>query len=206
MTELELIREAQAGSVKATNKLCKMHAGFIHSCALKYSIKDLDQDDIVQICYLGLLNAIRDYREEMGFKLISFAAYKIRGKMHKEYFSKITKLKRSADVCSLDATYDNGFSESIEFGDSIGVEHEFYSEDCFRLCEETINESHITEKKKEIMRAILFNCEHDLGIQFREIAKRFNISHQRVYQIMESITDLPQFKKLKRELIEITTE
>jgi DNA-directed RNA polymerase specialized sigma subunit len=103
-TELELIREAQAGSTKAANKLCKMHTGFIRLVASKYHISGLEYDDVVQLCYDGLLKAIKDYDLNSGIKLISYSIYKIRGVVSRRA-ADFAKLKRCANVCSLDAHF-----------------------------------------------------------------------------------------------------
>jgi RNA polymerase sigma factor (sigma-70 family) len=208
MTELELIRQAQAGSVKATNKLCRMHTGFVVSCASKFSIKDLDHDDIVQLCYLGLLDAIRDYKEEMGFKLISYAAYKIRGKIHREYTGKM-KLKRCAPVCSLDANRNvsgsNGKDGYFDLSELITVEHEFYNEDSLEMLEKCIELVNVTEIKKKVMRELFNSVKYELNYTLKDIGEKVSLTRERVRQIIEEMRREPHFQRLKRELVELTT-
>lgn len=53
--------------------------------AKKYSHRGVDQEDLVQVAYVGLLNAIDRFDPEYGTKFISFAAPTIAGEL-KRYF------------------------------------------------------------------------------------------------------------------------
>lgn len=202
--ELELIRRSQQGDRKATDKLCRMHTGFIKLVASKYHIPGLDYDDIVQLCYDGLCKAIEDYDLESGIKLISYTVYKIRGIVSRRA-GELTRAKRTATICSLDSLIDisNGDGDKgSDLFNLLGTVHEFYTDDCFVMLEKTIETADIPELKKKVMRELFNNIKHELGFGFREVAGKVGLTHQRVQQILKEMQSNSQFRKLYRHLKE----
>lgn len=203
--ELELIRLAQLGDAKAKNKLCKMHIGFVKQTAAKYSIKGLDYDDIIQLCFDGLVKAIDDYDLNSNIHLISYAAYKMRGVVTRKA-GELSRLKRSGVTCSIeqffDITYKDDFSNN-ERTNVFGIEHEFYTDDCFTMLEKCIELANIPERSKVVMREFCNSAKYDLEVTLSDVGDKLNLSRERVRQILKSMRSNGNFKALHRQLKEM---
>ena len=63
----ELIRKAQNGDNYALNKLINKHKDLAFSIAYKYLKNKQDSEDIVQDCFVIVLNSIKSFRNESKF-------------------------------------------------------------------------------------------------------------------------------------------
>tara|TARA_R100000935_G_C2776646_1_gene139936 strand:- start:64 stop:573 length:510 start_codon:yes stop_codon:yes gene_type:complete len=63
----ELIRKAQKGDETALNALINNHKDLAFSIALKYVKNKQDSEDIVQDCFVIVLNSIKSFRNESKF-------------------------------------------------------------------------------------------------------------------------------------------
>lgn len=188
--ELELIRLAQLGDAKAKNKLCKMHTGYVKTVAAKYSIKGLDHDDVVQLCFDGLVKAIDDYDLNSNIHLISYAKYKMMGIVSRKA-GEASKLKRYGNECNVDDMF------------YLSVEHEFYNDDCFTMLEKCIELANIPERSKVVMREFCNSAKYDLGLTLSNVGDKLNLSRERVRQILKEVRTIGSFKALHRQLKEM---
>lgn len=81
--DTSLWRELQAGSQAARAKLFDRHAGFARSLALRHFRQrtggDIELDDLKQLAYAGLLEALLRFDPDRGAPFQAFAARRIRG-------------------------------------------------------------------------------------------------------------------------------
>lgn len=77
-TDEQLWQASQKGDDQALRRLIDRYAGLAESLCAGYRAVDLEQDDLLQEAYLGLLKAIRSFRPEKGVPFSAFAGVCIR--------------------------------------------------------------------------------------------------------------------------------
>jgi RNA polymerase sigma-32 factor len=81
LEEQELARGYQAGDANAGQRLVRAHIRFVYRCAHSYRGYGLSFEDLVQEGNIGLLQAVRRFDPDRGFRLISYAVHWIRAQM-----------------------------------------------------------------------------------------------------------------------------
>lgn len=76
--EMELAHKAKLGDSNAINKLIESNLRFVISIAKQYQGKGLSLVDLIQEGNYGLIESIKKYNPDKGFKFISYAVWWIR--------------------------------------------------------------------------------------------------------------------------------
>lgn len=71
--EMDLVRRAQAGDKRASERLIRAHRGAIFTVVNAWKASRLSPDDLEQEATVGLLEAIRRFDVERGVRLLSYA-------------------------------------------------------------------------------------------------------------------------------------
>ena len=90
---------------KEINQMVKDNLRLVTFTVSKYYHQYLSDDDIMQLGYIGLWNAIKSYNPERG-KFSGYASVCIKHEIDKHFQGLNTKM-RKADVCSLDGFTTN---------------------------------------------------------------------------------------------------
>lgn len=87
MQEIDLIKEAQNGSINARDMLIDRHMGLIVKWAKKYKFQRETLEDTIQNAILGFMRAIELYKEGFDNKLTSYAEFLVRRYIYAAYFN-----------------------------------------------------------------------------------------------------------------------
>ncbi len=208
-----LIKKAQKGNIKARNKVITHNLRLVMNVVKKYNRHHKDKLDLVSAGNFGLFRAIEKFDPKKGYKFSTYAYIWIRQTVQRHILEKcytvrtpvyrwgeISQIRKKVDVgesltpkekrilakwdvsiCSLD-------KETIE-------EHNLYSLLTSDHTEE-LNRSEVADMKRAAQKVMKpftdrekaifeYRCQ---GKTLREIGYFYGISHERVRQIMESIT------------------
>ncbi|MCK6528759.1 sigma-70 family RNA polymerase sigma factor [Myxococcota bacterium] len=81
--EAELARRYQAGDREAGDRLVQANLRGAFLVARRYAWSGIDLDDLVQVAALGLLDAIPRFNPARGMRLLTYATWHMRGKLHR---------------------------------------------------------------------------------------------------------------------------
>ena len=76
--ELEIANKAAEGSDTARNKLVTSNLRFVVSVAKKYQGKGMPIQDLISEGNIGLMNAVKNFKPELGYRFITYAVWWIR--------------------------------------------------------------------------------------------------------------------------------
>ena len=79
----ELIREAQAGSMEASERLVTENAGLIWSIARRFTGRGTELEDLYQLGCLGFLKAVEGFDPAYGTQFSTYAVPKISGEIRR---------------------------------------------------------------------------------------------------------------------------
>ncbi|MDF2612857.1 MAG: polymerase, sigma 32 subunit, RpoH [Clostridia bacterium] len=144
MSNEGLVQLYQQGDAEALDKLLHQNRKFIHKISLKFFIgKDsaIDQEDLIQEGYIGLMKAAERYNPENEVQFISYAAYWIYQAMHRFIYPR-RYMRENKHVC-FSSLNDKvlGIEDEIEQIDMI-ADDDIYpgitdnvanKEDCFQV-------------------------------------------------------------------------
>ena len=78
-----LVRNAQAGSKEAAERLIVENSGLIWSVARHYFGRGIDNDDLYQLGCVGFIKAIKSFDESYGTRFSTYAVPKIAGEIRR---------------------------------------------------------------------------------------------------------------------------
>ncbi|MGM0420222.1 MAG: sigma-70 family RNA polymerase sigma factor [Bacillota bacterium] len=166
-----VVRAAQAGKVKAIEKLIDMNMDIVYAKARYFFIKGLDKDDVIQEGRVGLFKAIRDYREDKEASFRGFAQLCI----HRQLVSAIKKANRQKHMPLNNST---SLDKSIDKGESKRTYNEVVSDD-----------NHDLEK--------IFIYQEVLGLIMNEIKKNLTALE---YDVFIKYLDNKTYQEISEEL------
>lgn len=166
-----VVRAAQAGKVKAIEKLIDMNMDIVYAKARYFFIKGLDKDDVIQEGRVGLFKAIRDYREDKEASFRGFAQLCI----HRQLVSAIKKANRQKHMPLNNST---SLDKSIDKGESKRTYNEVVSD-----------ENHDLEK--------IFIYQEVLGLIMNEIKKNLTALE---YDVFIKYLDNKTYQEISEEL------
>ena len=189
--EQKYLIEFKKGNIKARNILIEKNLRLVAHVAKKYSLADMDFEDIMSIGTIGLIKAINTYKLDKNIKLATYASRCI----DNEILMFLRKNKRRMNEISLEDTinFDSEGNE-LKFEDIFGteedvVEKELENKENQKLM---INEIlKLNERDKIIIekRYGLFGNEE---LTQKEIANKMSISQSYISRIEKKVV-----KKLK---------
>lgn len=145
---------AKNGNEEALLKLLAQYKSLIFKTAYQYDIKNYEKNDLVQIGYLAILKALKNYRVRSN----TFSAYVVKAIKNAFKYTSRQNNKYELDL-SLNATVSTGQDSSAEFIDCL--------ESGVNLMEDVLNKQEIAELRKvllklapedqEMIQAVYFN-------------------------------------------------
>lgn len=186
----------KTGDEEARNKLIEHNLRLVAHVVRKYETSGEDMDDLISIGTIGLIKAIKTYKDDKGVRLATYAARCIENEvlMH---LRNIKKIKQEVSIYD-PIGYDKEGNE-ISLIDILTTDNEIVEVIEAKLQEEKIRENMgvLTKRERQVieMRYGLFN---GLKETQREIAKKLGISRSYVSRIEK--------RALKKLIKEISVE
>jgi len=176
--DLNDIKKAQNGDLSAENNVLAAYAPLVKAIARSYSVIGIDGDDLVQSGMIGLMRAVRTFREDESATFKTYAGHCIRNAI----LDAIRKQK-SAPVSDVDL--EDVFLPSEEQEPS-----RLYIEDeTARLLGETIS-SVLNERETNVLKLYLS------AMSYQEISERLGMEKKQVDNTIYS------FKKKIKKILE----
>jgi RNA polymerase sigma factor (sigma-70 family) len=163
MTQTELVVSAQSGNQDAINQLVEDHIKYIRFMARRYDRKM--RDDAEQFGVQGFLEAVRDFDTSKGYKLLTFASFRIRRSMQNIHRS---EMKESL------------YEDILKSEDSdITAEGMIPSPELSKI-EQKLRDAltELSDVEREILKLKYFE-----GFTCRQIGEILQLSHQRISQL-----------------------
>lgn len=76
--EIDLVRKAQEGDLRARNRMIECNIRLVISLANKYSCRSMTLEDLIQEGVFGLVEAIRKFDITLGYRFSTYATYWVR--------------------------------------------------------------------------------------------------------------------------------
>lgn len=198
MTNEQLAVLAKNGDINAIEQLYTKNSGIIFHRLRPYQRRGYDIDDLMQEAYFALLKAIGSYKEDSGYKFVTYLS-----NMLKWYFSRyITHDTNRRDLCVLDSPIDeDGDTTRADLLPDSAAEFEenaIYNADMKRVFG-LVKDALKGENNGDMMYSVL----HDVfisGTTKAEIGRKYGVSGERIRQIeVKALRKLrnPKHKKLQ---------
>ncbi|NLB88947.1 MAG: RNA polymerase sporulation sigma factor SigK [Syntrophomonadaceae bacterium] len=190
------LEQLKAGSEEARNKLIEHNLRLVAQVVRKYESSGEDMEDLISIGTIGLIKAIKTFKDDKGVRLATYAARCIENEvlMH---LRNIKKVKQEVSIYD-PIGYDKEGNE-ISLIDILTTDNEIIDAVEAKIQEEKIrgNMDVLTKRERQVieMRYGLFS---GLKETQREIAKKLGISRSYVSRIEK--------RALKKLIKEITIE
>ncbi len=194
--EREYLNKLKSGSEEARNKLIEHNLRLVAHVVRKYESSGEDMEDLISIGTIGLIKAIKTFKDDKGVRLATYAARCIENEvlMH---LRNIKKVKQEISIYD-PIGYDKEGNE-ISLIDILTTDNEIIEVVEAKLQEEKIrgNMGVLTRRERQVieMRYGLFS---GLKETQREIAKKLGISRSYVSRIEK--------RALKKLIKEISVE
>lgn len=187
------------------NKVLKQHERYIRVLANSYGQNDSDIiKDLIQEGEIGLFEAYKLFKPELGNKLISFAIHYIRGRQmnylteygrtirlpsNKVKQEKEGKFQSTTTTISIDTvSYFENQGDTATLKDLLASDDTAYPIDNSILYI-ALNQSKLTDREKDII-LMHFGLEpYDKKHLFNEIGIKYDLSRERIRQIFEKGMD-----------------
>ncbi len=197
MTEIELIRAAQAGCRKSQGALIRMHAGYLHLAVNRYNVPGYERADLLQLAGIGLLEAIPLFKPEMNFKFLTFARFHIKKQLNIALQAALSK-RRYVDMVSLDQPVKEDGSSLCE---TIPAEPDIENFDEKTYDNAKIYIDHINDSKlRGFALTLLESCENREEITLKNTGLKNGFSRERARQLRVKIAKVPPMKELRKQL------
>lgn len=186
----------KTGSEEARNKLIEHNLRLVAHVVRKYETSGEDMDDLISIGTIGLIKAIKTFKDDKGVRLATYASRCVENEVLM-YLRNIKKTKQEVSLYD-PIGYDKEGNE-ISLIDILTTDNEIIETIEVKIQEEKIrnNMGVLTKRERQVieMRYGLFN---GLKETQREIAKKLGISRSYVSRIEK--------KALKKLIKEISIE
>lgn len=175
MTEDEIIVKYDRLAKKLAGKIYKLKKDLLDT-------RFMDFDDLVQLAYIGIFDAIRSFSEEGGASFTSYAWICVQNRINRDAFRpRIVKTYMKFGDFSLDSVVgddEEGTTLLALTGEEdINIEDTVFKDIQLRLL------NRLSKEDKQML--VMYNIE---GKTLREIAEVYNVSHQLIRQKLEYIT------------------
>lgn len=181
--ESECLRKMKNGDLEAKNELIERNMRLVAHVAKKYQSPDEEMEDLISIGTIGLIKAVKTYKEDFGSRLATYAARCIDNELLM-YFR--AKKKTSKDVSLYEPIGTDKEGNQIQLLDVVVSEEE----DVVELLEENRKIERLNEIiPKTLSGRELFIIINRYGLYQkeimtqREIAKKLGISRSYVSRI-----------------------
>lgn len=176
MTEDEIIVKYDRLAKKLAGKIYKLKKDLLDT-------RFMDFDDLVQLAYIGIFDAIRSFSEEGGANFTSYAWICVQNRINRDAFRpKTVKAYMKFGDFSLDSVVgdeEEGTTLLALTGEEdINIEDTVFKDIQLRLL------NRLSKEDKQML--VMYNIE---GKTLREIAEVYNVSHQLIRQKLGYITE-----------------
>lgn len=140
--------------------------GLAYSTALKMVAKSpLEYDDILSICFLGLIKAVQKFDPSKGFAFSTYAVPVMRWMVHKEANPRKPQIKASYLEGLIPTEWESSWENII--ADDSSLEDDLTNNIFIDQIREKINHMKLSTKSKEVLQVYFDNPE----LTQREVAK-----------------------------------
>jgi len=190
--ENEVAKRYQQGDEESLNKLVEANIKFVISVAFEYWRPGLPLMDMISEGCIGLIEAVKRFDPDLGFRLLTYAAQAIEWRI-----IKVIKDFRRHEHDSLDVpVYEE---EELTLKDMLISEETFADEKCFHkeISDFLFSQIHgLTDREKEVIR---LRFRHDFTID--EVGLRIGVKRERIRQIeARALMKLKRAGRYEREL------
>lgn len=180
VNNVELIKQAQNGDDKAFSELIKQYSPLISSIVRKYFLAGFEVEDLMQVGYISLIKAIKNYDDKNGANFSTYLYMVVQGDIKNE----ITKSQNNKN-----ATLNNALSLDLTLEDD--DDEEGYSPWAYLfVSDDSIEDEVIKEQKiKTILDTLKQNLNKEergilslylQGYKYAEIASKQGVSNKKV--------------------------
>lgn len=180
VNNVELIKQAQNGDDKAFSELIKQYSPLISSIVRKYFLAGFEVEDLMQVGYISLIKAIKNYDDKNGANFSTYLYMVVQGDIKNE----ITKSQNNKN-----ATLNNALSLDLTLEDD--DDEEGYSPWAYLfVSDDSIEDEVIKEQKiKTILDTLKQNLDKEergilslylQGYKYAEIASKQGVSNKKV--------------------------
>ncbi len=184
--ELKYLKEFEAGSVEAKNKLIEHNLRLVVYLSKKYENVKIDLEDLVSIGTIGLIKGINTYKMDKNIKLATYASRCIDNEILM-YLRK--NKKRNADVSLEESLSFDAEGNELHLEDILGTEpdlvtKELEDNDLKMTLLKEINK--LPKRDKEIMK-LRYGLFGEKEITQKELAEKLNISQSYISRIEKKV-------------------
>lgn len=185
LDDVALLELYQKGDQAACTALIARYAALIGYKTSAFHISGVDNDDIKQEAYMGLLGAIRSYNKNGGASFSTYAAHCVSNRLKNMLAANLTnKAAINKNVISLDEISSDSLKDSeLQNPEVIFIQNENYSALIDLL------EKHLSRFEKEVLFLYLSGCD------YQTVAKKLSSSPKSVDNALQRAR-----KKLKSVL------
>lgn len=193
--DYEIIKKAQSGDNKALNEIIKRNTRMIYKYAFdllnKNPSSSVQIDDLVQEGTLGLMYALRHFDCSRGIRLGTYAKMPITTFMRRFLIKNISVVGVTRKYIPLDVALDskpaideimNGASKEQCFEPKDTPEEDYIKQEFLEAFGKSIRTKPLSERHKEVFLEYYYSKRQPT---YREVGKKYNISHERVRQLLQ---------------------
>lgn len=169
-----LVIAAQNGSGDAINQIIHTLRPTVEMIAMKYISSQLEKDDLVQEGMIGLLAAIKSYRQNKGASFKTFACVCIENSIQ----TALRKFSRVKDVPKDSVVPYDDYLDTL--GSAVSAEDDFLASESVTLLTEALAHK-LSPFENEVLRL------HIVGCSYSEIAKRLGKTPKAVDNALQRI-------------------
>lgn len=175
MTEEEIIVKYKRLAHKLAGKLYRLKKDYLDT-------RYMDFEDLTQLAYIGIFDAVRSYKEDKNVKFMTYAWACVQNRINKDAFrEKQVKTYMTLGNFSLDSTLDDDGEDTLL---SITGEEDTNIEDIHNREIQIKLINRLSKRDREIL--IMHNIE---GRSMDEIGNKIGLSRARVSQILIETTN-----------------
>lgn len=193
MTNEELIQAYRCGNEESLQLLLEQNKALIYKVAKRFFTgrdNAIDQEDLIQEGYIGLIKAVEKYNEETEAVFITYAYYWIYKAMHRFMYPTRNKINnKSMQVNSLN-TMVPGIDNDIELQETLadediypGIEENIANKEDYKCVEQILTISkNVNPNALQIIR-LRYGFSDEKCYTYEEIGKVLGVTRHKVRQI-----------------------
>lgn len=225
--ELTHARRARGGNRKSAETLILSNLRFVVSMAVKYQRLGLPLTDLISEGNIGLIRAVGKFNPEKGLRFISFARWWIRHYILKAVFEQTSSiripLRYASRITGGDGTSHKPREKFLDFYRPLSLDQLLSEDDNsesvmafvdskkYGLPEDQVMKDSMSEVIRDAMRKLkpiekeILRCRYGLDglepLTLREIGRRYNLTKERIRQIMHKALEKLKYPMEKREIV-----
>lgn len=182
-----LVREAKAGDKLALEKLMKNFEYYIYKSALSIYVAGQEHDDLMQIGYMTVMNAVEKYdiTKSNFVKYVTFA-------ITNNFRCLIRNCYKENVISSLDVELSEGFTlENIIADEEMNIEEDYIKEELGIEMREAVEG--LPFKLKEVIKYVYIEESGTLkeysratGINYNTVVKRKNLAFTKIQKVLKA--------------------